>query len=153
MPIVIRADDPSATPARELILAHLTEMAGFSPPESVHALGIQALSDPSVRFWSAFVDGELAGIGALKLLDEERGEIKSMRVADAFRGSGIGRRMLRHIVSEASALGLMSLWLETGSTPEFRPAQRLYLSEGFVPCEPFGDYTSDPFSLFFTRTL
>jgi putative acetyltransferase len=76
-----------------------------------------------------------------------------MRVADAFLGTGIGRRMLRHIIAEAESRGLASLWLETGSAPEFVPAVSLYRSEGFVPCPPFADYTDDPFSLYFTRAL
>ena len=151
--IRIRLDDPTTSPARDLVAAHLAGMHENSPPESVHALGIEALAGPSMSFWSAWVDDELAGIGALKVFDEDRGELKSMRVADAFRGTGIGRRMLRHIVAEAESRGLASLWLETGSTPDFAPAAALYCSEGFVPCAPFGAYTDDPFSLYFTRPL
>ena len=49
----------------------------------MHALDADSLRDPSVTFWSAWVDGTIAGIGALKALDAERGELKSMRVADA----------------------------------------------------------------------
>jgi putative acetyltransferase len=48
---------------------------------------------------------------------------------------------------------MSSLWLETGTTAEFAPAQRLYESEGFVVCGPFGDYALDPFSVFMTRAL
>lgn len=151
--IHIREDDPTTSPARELVAAHLAGMHENSPAESVHALDIEALAGPSMSFWSAWVGGELAGIGALKVFDEDRGELKSMRVADAFRGTGVGRRMLRHIVAEAESRGLASLWLETGSTPDFLPAVGLYQSEGFVPCAPFADYTDDPFSLYFTRTL
>jgi putative acetyltransferase len=97
--------------------------------------------------------GAIAGIGALKLLDHERGEIKSMRVADGFRGTGVGRALLRHIIAEARERGLTSLWLETGTTPDFAPARRLYVSEGFVECGPFEGYSRDPFSVFMTRAL
>jgi putative acetyltransferase len=45
------------------------------------------------------------------------------------------------------------LWLETGSTESFIPARRLYASEGFTPCEPFGDYRCDPLSVYMTRSL
>jgi putative acetyltransferase len=151
--IDIREDDPTTSPARELVAAHLAGMLENSPPESMHALDIEALAGPSVNFWSAWSGTELAGIGALKVFDGDRGELKSMRVADAFRGTGIGRRMLRHIVAAAESRGLASLWLETGSAPEFAPAVALYRSEGFVPCPPFADYTEDPLSLYFTRTL
>ena len=124
-----------------------------SPPESVFALDVDRLRDPTVSFWSAWLDGNLAGIGALKTLDQQRGELKSMRVADQFRGTGVGRALLRHLIAEARARGLTSLWLETGTPAAFVPAQRLYESEGFARCGPFGDYPDNPFSVFMTREL
>ena len=149
----IRVDDLSGEATRALIAAHLAGMHETSPPESVHALDIEALRDPSITFWSVWIDGHLAGIGALKAMDAERGEIKSMRVDDRFRGSGIGRSLLRHIVAEARQRGMTSLWLETGSPADFLPAVRLYESEGFTRCGPFEGYVDDPFSIFMTRTL
>lgn len=151
--IEIRPDDLSGDPTRQLVARHLAGMHETSPPESVHALEPAALQDPSIAFWSAWIDGELAGIGALKALDADRGELKSMRVDDRFLGLGVGRALLQHIMAEARARGFSSLWLETGSTAEFLPAQRLYASEGFVLCEPFDGYELDPFSLFMTREL
>ncbi len=44
------------------------------------------------RMWSAWIDGDLAGIGACKDLGADRAELKSMRVVDAFLGRGVGRR-------------------------------------------------------------
>jgi putative acetyltransferase len=76
-----------------------------------------------------------------------------MRVDDRFRGTGVGRAILRHLVAEARSRGMSSLWLETGSPEDFVPARRLYESEGFVECVPFGDYVDDPFSVFMTRVL
>ncbi len=149
----IRVDDLSGENTRALIAFHLSGMHDTSPPESVHALDIEGLRDPSITFWSAWIDGDLAGIGALKTIDAERGELKSMRVDDRFRGSGVGRAILHHIVAVARERGMKSLWLETGSPDEFVPAQRLYESEGFVRCGPFEGYTDDPFSVFMTRTL
>ena len=148
-----RIDDPTRGAPHELVSAHLVAMHAGTPAESVHALDATGLSDPDVTFWSAWSDGELAGIGALKRWGDDRGELKSMRVADAFRGTGVGRGILRHILGEAAAMGLTSVWLETGSTPEFVPAVRLYESEGFVRCGPFADYRDDPLSLYFTRAV
>ncbi|WP_137846091.1 GNAT family N-acetyltransferase [Microbacterium sp. 2FI] len=153
MNIEIRADDLSGEATRRLIARHLDGMHETSPPESVHALDIEALRHPSIAFWSAWGDGHLAGIGALKAIDADRGELKSMRVDDRFRGAGIGRALLRHIVAEARGRGMTSLWLETGATEDFLPAQRLYESEGFVLCGPFDGYVEDPFSVFMTRAL
>ena len=151
--IDIRTDDLTAAATRRLVASHLAGMHDTSPPESVHALGVEALRHPSVSVWSAWIDGELAGIGALKELDARRGEIKSMRVDDRFRGHGVGRALLRHIVDQARERGMTSLWLETGTTEDFHPAQRLYESEGFAYCDPFADYALDPFSVFMTRSL
>lgn len=166
--IHIRPDDLSGVATRRLVARHLAGMHDTSPPESVHALDLDALTDASISFWSAWVvrrpegdmaqsslesDGELAGIGALKTIDGARGELKSMRVDDRFLGAGVGRALLRHIVADARARGMTSLWLETGSTAEFVPAQRLYASEGFVECGPFEGYAPDPFSVFMTRAI
>ncbi len=153
MRIEFRVDDLSGGATQALIAAHLDGMHATSPPESVHALDTDGLRHPSVTFWSAWIDGELAGIGALRAMDADRGELKSMRVDDRHRGSGVGRAILRHIMGEARERGMTSLWLETGSTAEFAPALRLYESEGFIRCGPFGDYVDDPFSVFMTRRI
>ncbi len=151
--IAIRRDDLSGEAIRQLIARHLRGMHEHSPPGSVHAFDIEKLRHPSVTFWSAWIGAEIAGCGALKHLPDAQGEIKSMRVADASLGHGVGRAMLVHIMSEARSMGLRCLWLETGSAPAFLPALRLYESAGFARCGPFGSYTADPFSIFMTRTL
>jgi putative acetyltransferase len=76
-----------------------------------------------------------------------------MRVDDRFRGRGVGRAILRHIIHDARERGMTSLWLETGSTDDFLAAQRLYESEGFTACGPFDGYVLDPFSVFLTRSI
>ncbi len=151
--IELRRDDLSGEAIRQLIARHLRGMHENSPPESVHAFDIDKLRDPSVTFWSAWMGPDIAGCGALQRLDEAQGEIKSMRVADTFLGQGVGRAILNHIMAEARAAGLRSLWLETGSAADFLAAIRLYESAGFVRCGPFGSYVADPFSVFMTRTI
>lgn len=151
--IVFRVDDLSGEPTQALVKYHLAGMHENSPPESVHALDLDKLRGPGVMFWSGWVGDEIAAMGALKRIDVRRGEIKSMRVADAFLGKGAGRAMLEHIVSEARRAGMTSLWLETGSVGAFVPALKLYESAGFTRCGPFEGYTDDPFSVFMTRTL
>ena len=152
-PLHFVRDDLSGPPTRALIARHLAGMHAHSPPESVHAFDVDGLRQPGVTFWSVWVGEEVVGCGALKMLDAERGELKSMRVADAFLGLGIGRAILEHLVAEARARGLRSLWIETGPAPAFLPALRLYESAGFRRCGPFGDYREDPFSVFMSREL
>jgi len=148
-----RRDDLTGEPTRALITRHLAGMYASSPPESVHALDIDRLRQPDVTFWSVWIAEDIVGCGALKRLDARRGEIKSMRVADAFLGRGIGRAILNHLIEQARERGMESLWLETGSTPDFVPALRLYESAGFVRCGPFDGYIEDPFSVFMTRSI
>ena len=149
----IIVDDLRHPSVRALIGAHLADMHAGSPPESVHALGLAALADPAVTVWSAWDGADAVGIGALKRLDAQNAELKSMRVADRARGTGVGRAMLRHLMAEARTMGIAHVWLETGSAVSFLPARTLYASEGFVPCGPFGDYTDDPLSVYMTRAL
>ncbi|WNG62982.1 GNAT family N-acetyltransferase [Archangium gephyra] len=153
LPLRFQLDDLSGEPTRALIARHLSGMHANSPPESVHAFDIDKLRQPGVTFWSAWYGEEIAGCGALKHLDASRGELKSMRVADAFLGRGVGRAMLEHLIAEARKRGMRNLWLETGSSAAFIPALRLYESAGFVRCGPFDGYTDDPFSVFMTREL
>jgi len=148
-----RIDDLSAEPTRALIARHLGGMRVTSPSGSVHALDRDGLRGPDVTFWSVWVEEEIAGCGALKRLDSDHGELKSMRVADGFLRMGIGRALLEHLISEARARGLKRLWLETGSSEPFVPALRLYESAGFVRCGPFDGYVDDPFSVFMTRAI
>jgi putative acetyltransferase len=149
----IREDDLSGAETRGLIARHLADMRETSPEESCHALDADALQDPSVTFWSAWIDGRVAGIGALKRLDAVNGEVKSMRVEDAFRGSGVGRALVRHILTTARRHGLRAVWLETGAQPAFAAARGLYASEGFVECGPFASYREDPHSVFMRLDL
>jgi putative acetyltransferase len=151
--VEFRVGDLSGEAIRALVARHLEGMYASSPACSVHAFDIGKLKQPGVTFWSAWVGGELVGMGALKRMDAARGEIKSMRVTDAWLGKGLGRAILEHIIAEARKLGMTSLWLETGSPAVFQPAVKLYESAGFEHCGPFEGYVEDPYSLFMTRAV
>lgn len=146
-------DDLSSAPIRALLERHFAGMLANSPAGSCHFLDFEGLKGPGVTFWSIHRGDDLAGCGALKMLDARHGEIKSMRTADAFLRQGVAARMLEHIMAEASARGAGRLSLETGSGVAFEPAIALYRRYGFEDCEPFADYRPDPFSRFMTRAL
>lgn len=149
----IKLDDLSGLEIAELLQEHLDDMHVHSPPESVHALDLDALKKPEITFWTVWLDDRLVGCGALKELDKTHGEIKSMRTPNDFRGKGVGKLMLRHIIDEARRRNYKRLSLETGSMEAFEPARRLYESYGFSECGPFADYVLDPNSLFMTIEL
>lgn len=119
----IRIDDLTGEETRALIAHHHAQMHANTPTESVHALDLEALRAPDLTVWSAWIEGRIAGVAALKQLDDRRGELKSFRTADAFLGRGVARALLRRIVAGATDRGLTSLWLETGSGDEFAPAR------------------------------
>jgi putative acetyltransferase len=149
----IRVDDLTGEQVQALIAVHLLGMSADSPPESVHALNLDGLRSPDVTFWSLWEDGELYAIGALKELDSEHGEIKSMRTAAAHLRKGAARRILEHIVAVAQERGYKRLSLETGTPELFWPARKLYESLGFEYIGPFADYAEDPYSVFMTKAL
>ena len=149
----IREDDLTGQKIADFLREHLGNMHEISPPESIHALDLEALRSPDITFWSAWEGDELLGCGALKELDEKTGEVKSMRTATVHRGQGVGRRILEHIIREAERRGYSFLNLETGSQPEFTPARALYTRYGFAHRGPFADYTDDPNSVFMTKRL
>ena len=146
-------DDLSGAAIRALLEVHFAGMLANSPAGSCHFLDFEGLNAPDVTFWSFHCDGELAGCGALKMLDAKHGEIKSMRTAEDFLRQGVAAQMLVHIIDEAKARGLDRLSLETGSSGAFEPAIALYQRYGFTECGPFADYRPDPFSRFMTRAL
>jgi len=149
----IDIDDLSRPEIHALLMEHLQNMHAISPRESVHALDLAGLCKPEITFWSAWENDVLLGCGALKALDENHGEIKSMRTPDAVRRRGAGKAILTHIIKIARSRGYQRLSLETGSMPAFQPAQRLYESFGFTQCGPFGAYVADPNSVFMTLLL
>ena len=149
----IRIDDLNGPEIRALLQEHLANMRQISPPESIHALPLEGLRKPEVTFWSAWENGELLGCGALKEVDAQRGEIKSMRTSAGHRRKGVARAILDCIIGEAKRRGYRRLSLETGSMEAFEPARQLYARAGFTFCGPFGDYIEDPNSVFMTMEV
>ncbi|MHC4909245.1 MAG: GNAT family N-acetyltransferase [Planctomycetota bacterium] len=149
----IRIDDLRGPDVAALLREHLAAVAVHSPPESVHALDLDALRAPSVTVWSAWEGPALAGCGALKELDARHGEIKSMRTASSHLRRGVASALVRHLLAAARQRGYGRVSLETGSQEAFAPARALYARFGFEPCGPFGDYVDDPNSVFMTTEL
>lgn len=149
----IRQDDLTGRKVANLLQEHLENIKKITPPESIHALDLQALRSPDITFWTAWEDDELLGCGALKKLDLRSGEVKSMRTAKVHRRKGVASKILEHIIAEAEQRSYERLNLETGSFPEFAPARALYTLYGFEYRSPFAEYIDDPNSVFMTKKL
>ncbi len=99
------------------------------------SIDLDGLLDARARLYLAELDAEPVGIGGLKPLSGNAGEIKRMYVRPAGRGLGIGKALLEQLVGDARALGYQTLCLETTA---FMPeAQALYRSFGFAATDPY----------------
>ncbi len=137
----------------ELLIKHFIELRSVSPEGSAHVLDIAGLTDPTIKFWSLWEENDLMGSGALKLLDKEHGEFKSIRVSDNFRGKGNGSKVINHLINEAKKLNIKRLSLETGAGDFFLTARKLFSKCGFEPCEPFSHYKKDINSIYMTMLI
>jgi putative acetyltransferase len=149
----IRLDDLRGSEIADLLEAHLDAMRAISPPGSVHALDLDALRAPEVRFWTAWEGDQLLGCGALKEIAPDHGEVKSMRTAADHLRKGVAAAILEQIIASAKDSGYVQLSLETGRPAPFAAAHRLYERYGFAECPPFGNYRLDPFSICMTRAM
>jgi putative acetyltransferase len=114
---------------------------------------LAGLRSHNVSVWTIWDDDALLGVGALKRLAADHGEVKSMHTIQAARGRGVGSAMLQHIIEAARAAGMSRLSLETGSWNYFDPARAFYRRRGFIDCAPFADYRPDPNSVFMSLDL
>tara|TARA_B100000795_G_scaffold212424_1_gene166057 strand:+ start:273 stop:740 length:468 start_codon:yes stop_codon:yes gene_type:complete len=137
----------------ELLVKHFIELRSVSPKGSTHVLDIAGLKDPSIKFWSLWEEDDLMGSGALKFLDKEHGEFKSIRVNDKFRKKGNGSKVINHLINEAKKLNIKTLSLETGAGNFFLSARKLFNKCGFKSCEPFSHYKNDVNSVYMTMLI
>jgi putative acetyltransferase len=149
----IVVDDLSSPQVAAFLEEHIQEMRSITPLESKHALDLDGLRQPEITFWSVMDGNTLVGCGAIKRLDADHAEVKSMRTASTRRRSGVASLLLAYLIAEARRMGFTRLSLETGAAEFFQPARKLYEKFGFDYCEPFADYQPSPHNLFMTRSL
>ena len=137
----------------ELLVKHFIELRSVSPEGSAHVLDIAGLKDPAIKFWSLWEEDQLMGVGALKFLDKEHGEFKSIRVNDKFRNKKNGLKVVNHLIYHAKKLGIEKLSLETGAGVFFSPARKLFIKCGFKICDPFSHYIKDINSVYMSMLI
>ena len=143
-------DDPEVN---NLLIKHFIELRAASPEGSAHVLDIPGLKVPSIKFWSLWDGEKLIGCGALKFLDKEHGEFKSIRIHDNFRKLGQGINVINHLINEAKKLNIKRISIETGAGDFFIPARKLFKRTGFSECEPFAHYEVDINSVYLTKKI
>ena len=136
-----------------LLTKHFIELRAASPEGSAHVLDTPGLKVSSIKFWSLWKNQKLFGCGALKFLDKNHGEFKSIRIHDDFRNKGNGIKIIDYLINEARRLDIKRISIETGAGKFFEPARKLFKKCGFEPCEPFAHYKEDINSLYLTKEI
>ncbi len=153
MALVIAVDDPRRHDIQAVLEQHLAFSRMVTPAHGVHALALGDLLEPAITFFSARLDGELLGVGALKQLDQTHAELKSMHTVRTARRRGVGEALVLYLLSVAADRNYRRVSLETGALDAFAPARSLYAKLGFRPCPPFGQYVGSSTSACMTIEL
>jgi GNAT superfamily N-acetyltransferase len=143
-PLLISRTTLDDTRTVDLVLRLNDELSAMYPePGANHfTLDHESVLPPN----GVMVRAELAGVpvacGAIRVLDEERAEVKRMYVDPSTRGLKIGAAVLQRLEAEARRLGATELVLETGTRQ--LAAIGLYEKSGFEPTPLWGEYLNSP---------
>jgi len=149
----IEPTDPESDSAQALIALSDSYMTALYPAESNHLESAEALKAPNVLFLGCFLQDQLVGCGAVKILSDDGryGELKRVFVLESHRGKGYSRAIMEKLEGHLKNSGIALARLETGiRQPE---ALGLYKRLGYVERAPFGAYAADPLSLFMEKRL
>ena len=127
-------------PGDESAFRHLNE-GWISRLFTLEPTDLFALSNPQTayldrggRIFFLVAEAEPIGCCALLPIAPREYEVSKMTVLDAWRGHGLGRRILVHVVAAARALGATRLYLETNR--RLTDAIHLYEAVGFKHLPP-----------------
>lgn len=95
----------------------------------------QKFHPPTGRFYLVEDEDAFVGVGCLKRLGPQVGEIQRMYVRPECRGKGVGRLIVDRLISDARQIGYRKLRLE--SLKFLTSAHALYRSVGFVVIDPY----------------
>ena len=153
MHVAITVEESLTDELAQVLQAHWLFCTSSTPIEHVYALDASTLVAPDITAFGARIDGELAGVGAMRKLDGEHAELKSMHTLAKSRGLGVGKAMVAHIEDFARSSGIKRMSLETGTNEAFKPARELYKSLGYRSCEAFGEYVLSEDNMCMTKLI
>lgn len=143
-PLPDLAFDRVAAPTPEVVAlleALDRDLGGAYEPEQRHALPLDRLFQPHIRFFLARLRGAAVACGGIAFLDGYA-ELKRMYAAPAVRGTGVAKALLQRLEAEARDAGTGLLRIETGCHQ--LAALRFYEAAGYRACGPFGPYAEMP---------
>ena len=153
MHVVITVEESLTDELAQVLKAHWLFCTSSTPIEHVYALDASKLFTPDITVFGARLDGELVGVGAMRKLDGEHAELKSMHTLTKSRGLGVGKAMVAHIEDFARSSGIKRMSLETGTNEAFKPARELYKSLEYRSCEAFGEYVLSEDNMCMTKLI
>ena len=153
MEIVITTEESLTDELAQVLQSHWLFCTSSTPIEHVYALDASKLFTPDITVFGARIDGELVGVGAMRKLDVDHAELKSMHTLANSRGMGVGKAIVSHIEEYARSSGIKRISLETGTSEAFKPARELYKSLGYKSCEAFGDYVLSEDNMCVTKPI
>jgi GNAT superfamily N-acetyltransferase len=108
--------DMSAISVREYVTSTIDKLCSDVPPQGIYYL---------LKLKDAIV-----GMGGLRQLREDIGEIKRMYIRPEYRGKGYGKALVQQLLQKAKEFGYHSVYLDSG--PFMTTAHQLYRSVGFI---------------------
>lgn len=93
----------------------------------------------------------LVGAGSIRYYDEINVELKRIYISPAFRGQGIGTKLVSLLMEWAKELGYQRMLLETGE--KLTESVALYKKLGFERIPNYGPYENMPESLCMAKDI
>ena len=125
----------------EYVRSSINDLSAFIPPKGIYYL---------IR-----MDEKTIGMGALRKLKENLGEIKRMYIKPEYRGRGYGKKLLQELLKKAIQYKYSIVRLDTGKF--MTNAQRVYRLAGFQVREEYPEsevpQQFKPFWLFMEKSL
>ncbi len=154
MAVSVAIETPLQDDVRSLVSDLNDYLLPLSPLEFQFKMTVEQMAgEDTTVFVARDETGQAIGCGALKDHGERIGEVKRMFTRPTVRGQRIGSALLEAITALAQQKGMDRLVLETGTTPGFEPAWRLYERSGFTRCGVLLDYPDSEYSAFYEKRL
>lgn len=154
MAVSIAVETPLQDEVRALVRGLNEHLLPLSPEEFQFKMTVEQMAGADTTVLIARDEtGRAVGMGALKVFGDDQAEVKRMYTLPEVRGQRVGAALLKAIEDLAIEKGVKTLKLETGATPGFEPAWRLYERGGFTRCGAFLDYPDSEYSAFYEKAL
>lgn len=138
LPVTIRvACNQDAKPIKELVFSVMTEFGLTPEPQGLDA-DLEDIEGTYLRCGGLFevvqtADGTIVGTAGILIRPGGVAELRKMYVRKDFRGRGLGKTLLEHMLAHARKQGVHEVELETNSC--LKEAIRLYVKYGFRPID------------------